>query len=116
MHWHSHSVKALCISYDGTQLLSGGEEGVVVFWHLNANKKTFCPRLGSAITSLKIDPTRKVFAALLHSNVLKVIKMNNFEELNRVGSLTNPQDFGNNREFLQDVWTRGVKVQPRTSI
>jgi len=26
MHWHSHAVKALCMSSDGTQLLSGGEE------------------------------------------------------------------------------------------
>jgi hypothetical protein len=30
VHWHAHAVGALCFSMDGSQLLSGGQEGVLV--------------------------------------------------------------------------------------
>jgi NET1-associated nuclear protein 1 (U3 small nucleolar RNA-associated protein 17) len=30
VHWHAHPVGALCFSMDGSQLLSGGQEGVLV--------------------------------------------------------------------------------------
>jgi len=115
MHWHSHSVRALCMSTDGTQLLSGGEEGVIVFWHLNVNKKTFCPRLGNTINCLKIDPTKTTVAALLSSNVVKLVKINNFEDIGQIGSLTNPSEFTRDKAFLDDVWSKGVKVQPKTN-
>ena len=57
VHWHSNSVKALTFTPEGSFLLSGGEEGVLVRWHIRSNggrlmKKDFLPRLGSAIVSI----------------------------------------------------------------
>ena len=79
------------------------------------NKKTFCPRLGSTIVALKIDFNRTSVAALLNSNILKIIQMSNFEEIGYVGSFTNPGDFTHNKAYLEDVWDKGIKVHPKTS-
>lgn len=46
-HWHVHRVKALLPN--GNILVSGGEEGVVVFWHRGVDKKDFLPRFGAEI-------------------------------------------------------------------
>lgn len=71
MHWHSHAVKSLYITPDSTQILSGGEEGVIVFWHLVLDKKTFCPRIGTGIIGLTVDPTRTIVACLTDSNQVR---------------------------------------------
>lgn len=57
-HWHAHAVSSLCFSPNGAHLLSGGEEGVLVVWHLgasgNAASKEFVPRLGAPIAALAV--------------------------------------------------------------
>lgn len=50
VHWHAHPVGTLCFSSDGTLLLSGGEEAVLVVWQLDSGHKTFLPRLGGGLT------------------------------------------------------------------
>ena len=45
LHWHSHPVHALCFTPYGGQLLSGGEENVLVTWHLDTLKNSFMARL-----------------------------------------------------------------------
>jgi hypothetical protein len=65
VHWHSHAPWALSFSNDGSFLFSGGEEGALVLWQLQAvgsgsasgpvkDKKTmtFVPRLGAPIRSI----------------------------------------------------------------
>ncbi|KAK1442043.1 wd repeat-containing protein 75 [Babesia gibsoni] len=47
--WHAHGVNCLSFNSDGTMLLSGGEEGVLVIWYLNSGAKKFVTRIGSAI-------------------------------------------------------------------
>lgn len=44
-HWHTGRVNAVLLR-EGN-LISAGEEGVVVFWHLATEKKDFLPRFGS---------------------------------------------------------------------
>jgi NET1-associated nuclear protein 1 (U3 small nucleolar RNA-associated protein 17) len=48
MHWHAHAVPALAFSVDGTFLVSGGEEMVLVVWQLATGQQQFLPRLGQA--------------------------------------------------------------------
>ncbi len=58
LHWHSHAVSSLIFHPSGTQLLSGGEENVLVKWQLDKLSKSFVPRLGSGgIASIGIKPT-----------------------------------------------------------
>ncbi len=47
-----HEVSALKVS--GSYLYSGGEEGVVVMWHLRENKRDFLPRIGSKIETILV--------------------------------------------------------------
>ncbi|WFD31322.1 NET1-associated nuclear protein 1 [Malassezia sp. CBS 17886] len=60
LHWHAHGVGALEYTPDGSQLLSGGEEGVLVVWRLNTGNaagsegREFLPRLGAGITALGV--------------------------------------------------------------
>ncbi|PWN46911.1 WD40 repeat-like protein [Violaceomyces palustris] len=56
MHWHSHSVASLAFTPNGSHLLSGGEEAVLVLWalHGNGTEKEFVPRLGAPIASIAI--------------------------------------------------------------
>ena len=60
LHWHAHAVAALQYTPDGAQLLSGGEEGVLVLWKLlsgtaaGSDGREFVPRLGASIMSLAV--------------------------------------------------------------
>ncbi|CDU24802.1 related to NAN1-U3 snoRNP protein [Sporisorium scitamineum] len=58
LHWHAHAVSSLCFSPNGAHLLSGGEEGVLVVWHLgasgNAASKEFVPRLGAPLSAIAV--------------------------------------------------------------
>ena len=53
LHWHSHPVHALCFTPYGSQLLSGGEENVLVTWHLDTLKNSFMARLSVGATSFE---------------------------------------------------------------
>ncbi|TKY89507.1 hypothetical protein EX895_002038 [Sporisorium graminicola] len=58
LHWHAHAVSSLCFSPNGVHLLSGGEEGVLVVWHLgasgNAASREFVPRLGAPLSAIAV--------------------------------------------------------------
>ncbi|KAI9638599.1 WD40-repeat-containing domain protein [Dioszegia hungarica] len=55
LHWHAHAVAALAFTPSGSQLLSVGEESVLVQWHLASGKREYIPRLGGKpILSLAI--------------------------------------------------------------
>ncbi len=52
LHWHSLPVLCLSFSFDGSYLLSGGYECVLVKWIYKKSEPTFRPRLGSPIIHL----------------------------------------------------------------
>ena len=55
LHWHAHAVAALAFTSSGAQLLSVGEESVLVQWHLASGKREYIPRLGGRpIVSLAV--------------------------------------------------------------
>ena len=55
LHWHAHAVAAIAFTPSGAQLLSAGEESVLVQWHLASGKREYIPRLGgAAILSLSV--------------------------------------------------------------
>ncbi|KAG2432689.1 hypothetical protein HYH02_006674 [Chlamydomonas schloesseri] len=56
LHWHAHPVGCLTFSPDGTYLLSGGSEGVLVQWALETNRPGFLPRLGGPLLGLHPSP------------------------------------------------------------
>jgi len=60
LHWHAHAVSALTFSPNGANLLSGGEESVLVLWQLATQNREYVPRLGGAsIESLSVLESRQ---------------------------------------------------------
>ncbi|KAF9187055.1 WD repeat-containing protein 75 [Haplosporangium sp. Z 767] len=74
MHWHAHQVTAIAFSADGTYLLSGGEEAVLVIWQLQTGHKQFLPRLGSEIKHITISPDQGLYAISHQDNSINVIR------------------------------------------
>lgn len=60
LHWHAHAVAAIAFTASGAQLLSVGEESVLVQWHLASGKREYIPRLGGRpILTLAIKPASR---------------------------------------------------------
>jgi WD40 repeat protein len=77
MHWHAHKVATLRFTSDGEQLLSGGEESVLVVWHLQSRQKSFLPRLGSEVASLQMSPDGQMYGVGLADNSVKIVMASN---------------------------------------
>lgn len=74
MHWHAHQVAALAFTSDGTYLLSGGEESVLVIWQLQTGFKQFLPRLGSEIKHITVSPDQGLYAIGHQDNSINIIR------------------------------------------
>lgn len=68
LHWHAHAVSDVCFSSDGTYLLTGGEEGVLVQWQLETGGRHFRPRLGAPVVGVACCPGDRVFGVSLANN------------------------------------------------
>lgn len=84
LHWHAHRVGALRFALDGEQLLSGGEESVLVVWHLQTRQKSFLPRLGAEIAALETSPDGTLIAIGLADGSVKVVTISNLTILQSI--------------------------------
>ena len=73
--WHTGVVRTLALN--GEYLYSGGEEGVLVLWHLRELTKDFIPRLGSAITNVTIHPSNNHLLLTLSNRSIQLVELNN---------------------------------------
>lgn len=78
MHWHAHAVGALSFSCEGTYLLSGGEEAVLVVWQTATGNKRFLPRLGSPIIGISLDAKDVRYCTMGADNSIRVIDAASF--------------------------------------
>ncbi|KAM8855756.1 WD repeat-containing protein 75 [Spinachia spinachia] len=75
MHWHSNAVSSMSFTPEGTNLLSGGVESVLVLWRYNdVSQRDFLPRLGSAITHIAISPDGALFCTSHSDNKINIIQ------------------------------------------
>lgn len=58
LRWHIDPVGALAFSEDEVYLVSGGNEKVLVFWHLDTDRTQFLPRLAGPIERIHVDSNR----------------------------------------------------------
>jgi NET1-associated nuclear protein 1 (U3 small nucleolar RNA-associated protein 17) len=79
LQWHAAAVGAVAFSSDGSYLISGGVEAVLVLWSLVAGGtavKQFLPRLGAPICQLAITAAAPATVAVtLKDNVVHVVDM-----------------------------------------
>ncbi|KAL0964009.1 hypothetical protein UPYG_G00316470 [Umbra pygmaea] len=75
LHWHHNAVSALRFTPEGTNLLSGGIESVLVLWrYTQENQKNFLPRLGAAITHIAVSPDGSLFCTSHSDNKMTIIQ------------------------------------------
>ncbi|XP_074514499.1 WD repeat-containing protein 75 isoform X2 [Sebastes fasciatus] len=75
LHWHHSAVGSLCFTPEGTNLLSGGLESVLVQWRYNQeSQRDFLPRLGSAITHIAVSPDGALFCTSHSDNKITIIQ------------------------------------------
>uniref|UniRef100_A0A9J7YM00 WD repeat domain 75 n=1 Tax=Cyprinus carpio carpio TaxID=630221 RepID=A0A9J7YM00_CYPCA len=74
-HWHHNAVNTLCFTPEGTHLLSGGIESVLVQWQYGAdNRKEFLPRLGGSILHISASSDGQLFCTSHSDNKITVIE------------------------------------------
>jgi len=96
-HWHADRVKSLAFTPDGAYLMSGGLEGVLVQWQMESGRKTFFPRLGSAIEQISVAPD-ETLGITMRDNRIQVLGRINRELKNMIvgvkpGNLSIPFNF-----------------------
>lgn len=75
LHWHHNAVSSLCFTPEGTNLLSGGIESVLVQWRYNQeSERDFLPRLGAAITHITVSPDGALFCTSHSDNKITIIQ------------------------------------------
>ncbi|CAC5376728.1 NAN1 [Mytilus coruscus] len=72
-HWHALPVLDLCFTVEGSYLLSGGHECVLVKWQYNSHQKDFLPRLGAPINRVTCSHDNLYYATCHTDNVIKLI-------------------------------------------
>jgi len=77
LHWHPNPVSDIVFSQDGSNMLSGGQEGVLVMWQYKTHHQEFLPRLGAPINHLAVSPDDSLTAVSQNENVIRLI--NNIE-------------------------------------
>ncbi|XP_061464214.1 WD repeat-containing protein 75 isoform X2 [Rhineura floridana] len=77
MHWHHEEVMDLAFTVEGTSLLSGGIESVLVQWQDGSDaKKEFLPRLGSTIQHISVSPDGAFLCTSHADNKIIIIHSN----------------------------------------
>ena len=72
LHWHSLPVLCLNFTTEGSFLLSGGHECVLVKWMYKTGSKDFLPRLGAPLNEIICSKDNTLYA-LNHSDNCKFI-------------------------------------------
>ncbi|XP_012697769.2 WD repeat-containing protein 75 [Clupea harengus] len=74
IHWHHNIVNTLCFTPEGTNLLSGGIESVLVQWQYGDTKKAMLPRLGGAITHISVSRDGALYCTCHSDNKITLIQ------------------------------------------
>ncbi|CEP07902.1 hypothetical protein [Parasitella parasitica] len=72
-HWHHLPVRCITFMADGSYMLSGGEESVMVIWQLDTGHKQFLPRMGGSISSITISPNHRFYCLCLDDNSIRLV-------------------------------------------
>jgi NET1-associated nuclear protein 1 (U3 small nucleolar RNA-associated protein 17) len=87
LHWHAHGVADLAFNSDGSYLLSGGEEAVLVIWQVATGNQRFLPRLGAPITGVAVSADDTVYATCHSDNTVRVVDALSLEQRQAVCGL-----------------------------
>lgn len=105
MHWHSGPVLSLIYTGEGSGLLSGGFEGVLVMWELTSGRRNFLPRLGGAIRSLSVNPVETIYTVTCGDNAVRFVSAMSFSLVAHVRGIRPIDAFqGPKKEMIGVSW------------
>ncbi|KAF3907471.1 hypothetical protein AA313_de0200071 [Arthrobotrys entomopaga] len=110
LHWHRTGVGALKYSQDGTYLISGGRETVLVLWQLSTNSRQTLPNLGAGIKNITLSPSGSSYALILADNSILTISTT---ELKPTSSISGIQSRVFLREEYHKIYEKGGKVSKK---
>ncbi|GFO36863.1 WD repeat-containing protein 75-like [Plakobranchus ocellatus] len=74
LHWHSLAVKCLSFTTDGSCMLSGGLECVMVRWQMGSqNNRDFKPRMGAPLHRIQSSQDGTLYAVNTDDNVIQLL-------------------------------------------
>ncbi|XP_062598774.1 WD repeat-containing protein 75-like [Saccostrea cucullata] len=85
--WHALPVLDLEFTSEGSQLLSGGHENVLVKWQYNSKDREFLPRLRAPIDHVICSPDNQIFVTCHQDNCINLIS-NTFELIHVIDGLS----------------------------
>ncbi|CAH1788228.1 unnamed protein product, partial [Owenia fusiformis] len=108
-HWHSLACKTIAFTNEGSYMLSGGHECVLVKWQSNSNMRDYMPRLGAPINYISCSPDNNLYAVCMKDNVVQLIS-NNFKVRQIYQGLT----AAHMDSYTRNICPAGLIVDPRT--
>ncbi|KAK6522640.1 hypothetical protein TWF281_002076 [Arthrobotrys megalospora] len=110
LHWHRTGVGCIKYSKDGTYLISGGRETVLVLWQLSTSARQTLPNLGASIKTIILSPTGSTYALILADNSILTISTT---ELKPTASISGIQSRVFLREEYHKIYEKGGKTSRR---
>ncbi|KAL9115985.1 MAG: hypothetical protein Q9227_000353 [Pyrenula ochraceoflavens] len=90
LHWHRNAVETLKYSRDGSYIVSGGHETVLILWQLSTGRHQPLPHLSSPILNVCVSPSGTSYAIQRADNSAIVLATANLEPLASVSGLGLP--------------------------
>lgn len=110
-HWHAHALVSICFSSgEGEVLLTGGEEAVLVLWHLNSGTKSFLPRRGGPINKITVSPNGDSYALALETNTIQYVQTSTLKVSWSIHGLGLAAE--NSKNHLRKAIEAGIKRDP----
>ncbi|KAF3913866.1 hypothetical protein ABW21_db0203228 [Orbilia brochopaga] len=106
LHWHRSALGCIKYSKDGTYLISGGRETVLVLWQLATSQQQHLPNLGAAIKSISLSPSGATYALLLGDNSIVAISTTELKPRTAIAGIQS-------RVFQGDTYHRIYKSNGR---
>ena len=75
LHWHANEVTDMAFTSNGQNLLSGGEEAVLVLWQIESGLKQYLPRLGDPIHYVTVSGDDCWAAVSTRDNMIHLVSL-----------------------------------------
>ena len=94
LHWHREAVSSVKFSQDGSYLISGGKETVLVLWQLQTSKKQYLPHLTSAIERIVVNRKGDRYAVQMGDNSIMILNTSELKPVANFAGLQVPVKTG----------------------
>ncbi|KAI5805010.1 quinon protein alcohol dehydrogenase-like superfamily [Geopyxis carbonaria] len=111
LHWHRKAVESVKWALNGSYVVSGGAETVLVIWQLETGIKQYLPHLGAAVRNIVVSPGGASYAISLSDNSTIIVSTT---ELKATANIAGIQSVSQSRK-LQNALRVPCILHPTTA-